>query len=187
MSALPPRVRALAAEVALVVLDVDGVLTDGTLYYGADGEVLKAFHVRDGLGVRVLLREGIEVAVISGRRSAALERRLGDLGITHAYLGRDDKGAAFDELLEATGVPASRTAHVGDDIIDLPLLRRVALPIAVCDAHPLALEAAAHVTTLPGGKAVVREVADLLLEARGRLPGAYEDLLAALHSTKESK
>jgi 3-deoxy-D-manno-octulosonate 8-phosphate phosphatase (KDO 8-P phosphatase) len=177
---LPEPVRAHAARARALVLDVDGVLTDGTLYYGTDGEALKAFHVRDGLGLRLLRLEGIHVAVISAKRSAPLERRLTDLRVPHVYLGREDKLRALDELLEATGVAAEDVAYVGDDLVDLPVLARVGLSVSVADAHPRVRERALWVTRAQGGKGAVREVADGLLLARGRLAAACEALAAEL-------
>jgi len=176
MSSVPAR--AIAAEVRMLALDVDGVMTDGRLWYGAEGEVLKAFHVRDGLGIRLLMHEGVDVAIISARRAPALDRRIRDLGIAHVFVGRDDKESALDEILETLRVPATQIAYVGDDILDLPVMRRIGLPIAVADAHPLVREEAAWVTSLPGGTGAVREVADALLHARGRLREASESLLA---------
>jgi len=178
VTGLPAGARDRAAGVRLLVLDVDGVLTDGTLYYGADGEVLKAFHVRDGFGLKVLREEGIAAAVISGRRAPALERRLSELGLEHAFLGRDDKARAFDELLAEVGVPDGAVAYVGDDVLDLPVLRRAGLSIAPADAHPLVREEVAWVTSAGGGRAVVREIADGLLDARGRFRDAYEEAVA---------
>jgi len=161
----------------LLVLDVDGVLTDGTLWYGPDGEQLKAFHVRDGLGLRLLRHEGIAVAVLSARSSGALERRVRDLRIEHALLGRDDKRSALDALLGQTGVDVDHLACVGDDVLDLPVMRRAGLAIAPRDAHALARAEAAWITAAHGGRGAVREVADGLLEARGRLSAVCESLL----------
>jgi 3-deoxy-D-manno-octulosonate 8-phosphate phosphatase (KDO 8-P phosphatase) len=181
VTSLPIALRQRAAAIRLVIFDVDGVMTDGTLWYGADGEVLKPFHVRDGLGVKLLRRVGIEVAVISGRQSAALERRLADLPIEHVFLGRDDKGNALDELLGRTGIPVEAMAHVGDDVLDLAPMRRVGLGIAVQDAHAAVLAEADWVTQSPGGRGAVREVADGLLDARGDLRQAWEELLEEKH------
>lgn len=181
MTTVPDAVRDRAASVSMLVLDVDGVLTDGTLYYGAEGELLKAFHVRDGLGLRLLMQEGLDVAVISARRAPVLEKRLADLRIEHAYLGRDDKLKAYQELTAATGHDAARIAFVGDDLLDLEVLRRVGLPIAVADAHRLIQREVAWITGAPGGRGAVREVCDGLLEARGRLEAACE----ALHQRRE--
>ncbi|MFW5920718.1 MAG: KdsC family phosphatase [Polyangiales bacterium] len=177
MSRVPDGVREAAARIRLLVLDVDGVLTDGTLWYGPDGEYLKAFHVRDGLGIRLLRPEGIGVAVLSARRSPALERRVADLGIEHVVLGRDDKRAALGELLSSAGVDACDAACVGDDVLDVPVMRGVGLAIAPADAHALARAEAAWVTEAPGGRGAVREVADGLLDARGRLSACCEALI----------
>jgi 3-deoxy-D-manno-octulosonate 8-phosphate phosphatase (KDO 8-P phosphatase) len=155
-----------AARVRLLVLDVDGVLTDGRLYYGARGEALKVFHVRDGLGLKLLAAADITVAVISGRRSAMTAKRCRELGVKHLLQGIDDKLAAFNTLRGRLGVTPSVCACVGDDAPDVPLMREVGLSFAVADAHPQARNAAHLVTRLPGGQGAVREVCDYLLEAR---------------------
>jgi len=160
-----PRTEA-AARVRLLVLDVDGVLTDGRLYYGARGEALKVFHVRDGLGLKLLAAAGVTVAVISGRRSNMTGRRCRELGVRHLVQGVDDKLAAFHRLRGRLGVAAGACACVGDDVPDVPLMREVGLSFAVADAHPQARSAAHVITQLPGGKGAVREVCDFLLEAR---------------------
>lgn len=160
-----------AAGVRLLVLDVDGVMTDGRLYYDADGREFKSFHVRDGYGIKRLMEAGVTVAVISGRRSQSAAGRMAELGIRHVMLGREDKDRALDELLAGLGVPASAAACVGDDAPDLPVMRRVGLPIAVADCHASVAGAAAWRTSLPGGAGAVREVCDLLLAARANPPG----------------
>jgi len=160
---LTPR---LARRIALVVLDVDGTLTDGGLWFGARGEVLKRFHVRDGHGIRLLQGAGVEVAVISGRRSPAVAARCRELGIRHVLQGAADKSAALDRLLRRLQLLESQVACVGDDTPDVPLFVRVAFAVAVRDAHPLAARVAHCATTLPGGGGAVREVADWLLAAR---------------------
>jgi 3-deoxy-D-manno-octulosonate 8-phosphate phosphatase (KDO 8-P phosphatase) len=155
-----------AAAIRLLVLDVDGVLTDGRLYFGARGEALKAFHVRDGHGIRQLSEAGVDIAVISGRNSPAVARRCRELGIRHLVQGAGDKLAAFQTLLRKLNVPSHHCACVGDDSLDVPLMQTVGLAFAVADAHPDAREAAHHVTSTPGGLGAVREVCDLLLGAR---------------------
>ena len=177
-SSLPPELSPLAAAVRLLVLDADGVLTDGRLYYGESGETLKAFHAQDGLGLRLLRNEGVQLAVISGRSSPALARRLADLRIHHVMLGRDDKGAALAECLACAGVPAGEAAFVGDDVLDLVGMRAVGLSVAVADAHWLVRREASWTTQLRGGRGAVREVADGLQIARRRLDGAVEALLS---------
>lgn len=174
----PGEVPAGAAAVQLLLLDVDGVLNDGLIWYGPDGEVFKPFHSRDGFGIRLLLREGVQVGVLSARKSPALERRLADLKVQHAVLGRDDKIRGLDELLERTGVAPEQAASMGDDVLDLPVMRKVGLAITVRDGHPLVQAEAGWITHLPGGRGAVREVADGILRARGRLEAACEALLA---------
>ena len=153
-------------RIELLVLDVDGVLTDGRLYYGAKGESLKVFHVRDGYGIQRLARAGIAVAIISGRKSAAVARRARDLGIRHVAQGVDDKLAELKQLLKRRGLSLEQCACVGDDTPDVPVLDASGLGIAVADAHPDALAAADLVTSRPGGRGAAREVCDWLLAAR---------------------
>ena len=155
-----------ARRIRLLVLDVDGVLTDGRLYLSAAGEELKVFHVRDGSGLVAVQRAGITVAIISGRDSAAVTRRAAELGIRHVRQGVGDKGAALDQLLDELGVSAAATACVGDDTPDVPMLRRAGLAIGVADTHPALLAAAHWVTPSNGGQGAVREACDLLLSAR---------------------
>jgi 3-deoxy-D-manno-octulosonate 8-phosphate phosphatase (KDO 8-P phosphatase) len=162
------RKCAAADAIRLLVLDVDGVLTDGRLYFGSRGEALKAFHARDGYGIRQLISSGVAVAVISGRRSAAVSARCRELGIAPVLLGVADKLAAFARLRKRAGVAARECACVGDDLPDVPLFSLVGLSFAVADAHPLARRAADRVTALPGGLGAVREVCDRLLAARAR-------------------
>lgn len=153
----------MTSPIRLLVLDVDGVLTDGRLWYGSDGEELKGFHVRDGLGIKSLQAAGVEVAIISGRASPAVARRAGELGLRHIVQGCEDKGRAFDTLCATLGIRAHEVACVGDDTPDLPMLARAGIAIAVADAHPDVRAAASRVTTLPGGHGAVREVCDWLL------------------------
>jgi 3-deoxy-D-manno-octulosonate 8-phosphate phosphatase (KDO 8-P phosphatase) len=156
-----------ASHIRLLVLDVDGVLTDGRLFLSAAGEELKVFHVRDGSGLVAVQRAGVVVAIISGRDSPAVTRRARELGISHVYQGVDDKGAQLDRLMAELGVTAAATACVGDDTPDAPMLRRAGLAIGVADAHPALLAVAHWVTPSGGGHGAVREVCDLLLSARG--------------------
>lgn len=163
---LGPKHRAIAARIRLLVLDIDGVLTDGQIHYDAAGREFKSFHVRDGYGIVAVQKAGVTVAVISGRGSRASAARLRDLGIRHARLRAPDKAAALAAILRATGVPATAMAAVGDDLPDLPVLARSALPVAVADAHPGIHGSVAARTRLAGGRGAVREVCDLLLAAR---------------------
>jgi len=160
------RVLERARRIRLLVLDVDGVLTDGRLYLSPAGEELKVFHVRDGSGLVAVQRAGIAVAIVSGRDSAAVTRRAAELGIRHVRQGVADKGMELDRLLAELAIDPAETACVGDDTPDLPMLRRAGLAIAVADAHPALTEAAHWTTAAPGGRGAVREVCDLLLSAR---------------------
>lgn len=160
---LTPR---LARRIALLILDVDGVLTDGGLWYGPRGEVQKRFHVRDGHGIKLLQAAGVEVALISGRQSPSVKVRCRELGVKQALQGIDDKGAALDRLLRRRNLSETQVACMGDDTPDIPLFVRVAFAVAVADAHPLAQRAAHCRTALPGGHGAVREVCDWLLAAR---------------------
>ncbi|HTT06906.1 MAG TPA: HAD-IIIA family hydrolase [Steroidobacteraceae bacterium] len=153
-------------SIRLLVLDVDGVLTDGRLRYGPYGERDKVFHVRDGHGIKAIRAAGIDVGVISGRRSPAVQRRCRELGIEHLLQGIEDKGAAFVRLIEKLGVPARQCACIGDDVPDLPIMQQAGLAVAVADAHPTALAASHRRTRALGGFGAVREVCDWLLAAR---------------------
>ena len=154
------------SRVKLVGFDVDGVFTDGRFYLSDDGIESKAFHTQDGYGVRALLREGVEVAVVSGRRSGAVERRMTELGVVHVVLGTADKVRDFSELADSLGIGMDETAFVGDDVPDRALLDAVGVPIAVANAVSDVREVCAHVTRARGGYGAVREVAELLLAAR---------------------
>ncbi len=156
----------IAAGVRLAVFDIDGVFTDGRIWMGTDGVEFKAFSVRDGVGVKQLLAAGIEVAIISGRASSAVDRRMAELGVTRVVQGCNDKAEALATLLRDTGIGAASAAFLGDDTPDLPALRAVGLPAAVADAHPEVLAAAAWTASLPGGRGAVREFCEFLLAAR---------------------
>lgn len=157
-----------ANDVRLLVLDVDGVLTDGRLYFTARGEEMKCFHVRDGAGIVQLLRAGVQVAVISGRDSRAVERRMNELGVTWVRQGVHDKLAALRELLEIIGLTTHEVACMGDDFPDVPLLEAARLAVTVSDAHSSAKSRAHFITQAAGGHGAVREVCDLILESQRR-------------------
>lgn len=163
-----------AAGVRLVIFDVDGVLTDGRLFFDPDGNEFKGFHSRDGQGKIMLQRSGVAVAVISGRYSPAVSKRMDSLGIEHAYQGCRDKLPAYQELLDKLGLTPEQTAHVGDDLPDLSLLRRVGFAVAVADAHPSILPYVHWITRAAGGQGAAREVCDFIMEAQGTLPGLVE-------------
>jgi 3-deoxy-D-manno-octulosonate 8-phosphate phosphatase (KDO 8-P phosphatase) len=171
MSARAARKRpAPLAGIRLLVLDVDGVMTDGRLRYGGTGETDKSFHVRDGYGIKAVLAADIDVAVISGRNSPAVSRRCEELGIRHVHQGIDDKAAVLARLLATLDIQARQCACIGDDRPDVPLMVQAGLAVAVADAHPEALAIAHRRTRLPGGAGAVREVCDWLLAAKRR-PG----------------
>jgi 3-deoxy-D-manno-octulosonate 8-phosphate phosphatase (KDO 8-P phosphatase) len=160
--------RKSAAAIRLLVLDVDGTMTDGRLYFGPRGEAFKVFHVRDGQGIKRLDAAGVQVAVISGRTSKMVSVRCRELGVEHVIQGAEDKVAAFEKLRKRLKIEASHSACVGDDAVDVPLMKVVKLAFAVADAHREAIRAAHVVTSLPGGQGAVREVCDYILEARKR-------------------
>jgi 3-deoxy-D-manno-octulosonate 8-phosphate phosphatase (KDO 8-P phosphatase) len=162
----PQALVARAARVRLVLLDVDGVLTDGRLYYGADGEALKAFDVRDGHGI-VMLRDHVDFGVVSGRPGKASEARLHELRFKHFVFGERDKLAGYARLAHL-GVPDEEVAYMGDDVNDVALLRRVGLAACPADARPEVKEAVHFVARSPGGRGAVRELCDLILRAKGR-------------------
>lgn len=162
----------LPEPVRMLVLDCDGVLTDGGMYFSADGQAMKRFDVKDGLALSRLAGLGFPTAVLSGDQSAITAKRCEVLCITHTILGRLDKEDALRELLATTGVPAEAVVYVGDDVTDLPAMRMVGLGVAVADAVPEVLAAAGWVTQRPGGRGAVREVCDAItaqLAARGRV------------------
>jgi 3-deoxy-D-manno-octulosonate 8-phosphate phosphatase (KDO 8-P phosphatase) len=161
-------------RIKLLILDIDGVLTDGGIIYNDNGVETKVFNVKDGLGIRLLMEAGIDVGIITGRRSGALLHRCKNLGIDLVYDGIDDKAAVFDRVLDRTGATAEETAYMGDDLPDIPLMKRVGLAIAVADAHPVVLENADMVTSANGGKGAVREACEEILKARGRWESILE-------------
>ena len=170
----PEDVLTRASRIRLLILDIDGVLTDGRLYFDAKGESLKVFHVRDGHGIKMAQRGGLEVALVSGRRSDAAYHRARELGISRFYEGVRDKVTILEELLAALHLKAAEVAAVGDELVDLPLFHRVGLAVAVADAVPEVVAVAHWVTSLPGGRGAVREVCDLILKARGK----WQELLS---------
>ena len=154
-------------RIKLLCLDVDGVMTDGSVLLDDDGTETKRFFVRDGTAIRMWQRAGGEVAIITGRRGAAVRNRAAELGVVHVHDGVGRKGDVFEELLEKLQLDASEAAMVGDDLPDLPILTRCGYPVAVRDAAPEVIDVACHVTVAPGGRGAVREVVERLLKARG--------------------
>ncbi len=166
--------KKIAAEIELVVFDVDGVFTDGRIWIDNAGNESKSFNVRDGHGVKLLLHYGVQVAVLSGRRSHAVEVRMRELGVTDVLQGHIDKRAAFNELLSAKPTSQDRAAYVGDDIVDVQAMQLAALSFAVADAHSWVKQHADIVTQNDGGHGAVREVCELILDAKGLLDKALQ-------------
>ncbi len=164
---MDPMLRERAARVRLVALDVDGVLTDGRLYFDSQGNELKAFNTRDGLGLKALQRFGIDLAIITGRKSPMVTVRATQLDIQHIYQGSDDKLSAYMDLLQKTGLAAEQVCYAGDDWVDLPVLLRVGLSVTVPDADEHVRERVHWVTHRRGGEGAVREICDLILSAQG--------------------
>lgn len=175
-----PELLLRAQGVRVLLLDVDGVLTDGRIYVGEHGETVKAFSTLDGHGIKLVARAGIVPAVITGRDSAAVRRRVADLGIAHAAYGVDDKLAAAEAMRAALGVGWDAMAAMGDDWPDLPLLERAAFACAPANAHVEVRAVAHHVTTAVGGHGAARECCDLLLAAAGRYAGLLRGHLVTL-------
>ncbi len=165
---LDPELQARFAQVELLSLDVDGVLTDGRLYFTDAGMELKTFSSQDGHALKMLQEAGVPVAIITGRSSRLVTRRARELGIRRVFQGARDKRVAFERLLADTGVAAQAVAHVGDDIPDLPVLRRAGLAIGVANQNPTLAEHVHYVTQAPGGRGAVREICELILRSQGR-------------------
>lgn len=166
-----------AAGIRLVVFDVDGVLTDGSLYIGDNGIEYKAFNSKDGLGMKLLQKNGVEVAIITARSSNVVKLRMESLGIKHLYQGQQEKLPAFEALRHQLGLNYEQIAYVGDDVIDLPVMRKVGLAIAVADAHELVKKYAHWQTTANGGRAAGREACEMIMQAQGTLEKALGEYL----------
>ena len=178
MTVMDAALRERAANIRMLVLDVDGVLTDGKLYFDHAGHEMKAFNTRDGQGMKALQRCGIEVAVITGRKSEAVTQRMTQLGVQHVYQGREDKLNAFLQLLETTGLDAQQICFAGDDWIDLPVLLRVGLAVSVADAEDQVKQHAHWITTRNGGAGAVREICNLILVAQDKEKTILDEILA---------
>ena len=174
---ISPELREKFSNLKLLVCDVDGVLTDGKLVYSEGGESIKTFHVHDGMGLRLLMENGVEVGIITARSGVAVAKRMSDLKIKHVVQGRGDKGAALQELLDTLGVAAEHVAYIGDDIIDLPALRLAGIGVSVANGHMSVRAEADFVTGASGGEGAVRELADAILEAKVGLEVAIETVL----------
>ncbi len=161
-----------AKKIKLLVCDVDGVFSDGRIYLGNDGEELKAFHTKDGFGIKALGSSGVDVAIITGRRSAIVANRMSALNVKHIVQGQEDKLPALIDLAKQLGLSPNEIAYIGDDIPDLDCILHVGLGIAVQDAHPSVLTLANYTTFVRGGFGAVREVCDLIMQCQGTLDGA---------------
>jgi 3-deoxy-D-manno-octulosonate 8-phosphate phosphatase (KDO 8-P phosphatase) len=161
-------VTARARGIKLLLMDCDGVLTDGLLWLTADGDEQKAFHARDGQGISLLHRAGLHTGIITGRQSSAVDRRAQDLKMSYVRQYAKDKVKAFEEILAEAGVTTNECAYIGDDVGDVPVMHRVGLAVAVADAVAETKQAAHYITALKGGQGAVREVCDLILKTQGR-------------------
>ena len=171
------RLKKLAQNIKLVIFDVDGVLTPGTLFFDNKGQEYKAFHSKDGHGLRMLLECGLQAAIITGRKSNLVEHRMRDLGIEHVFQGYRDKSPAFKELLSLTGLKPEQIAYMGDDVIDLPVMSKVGMAIAVQDAHSFVCQHADYITQTRGGRGAAREAIEFILDAQGLLQEKLETYL----------
>ena len=175
MNAVPPTAAERASRVKLMIFDVDGVLTDGSLMFTADGDAMKSFNSMDGHGMKLLREAGVDTAIITGRKSRIVEVRAQELRVTHLYQGAADKRVAFADLLKATGIGPEACGYMGDDWPDLGVMLQCGFAAAPADAHADVLSRAHWVSDKRGGHGAVREVTDLILRAQNR----YEAMLAA--------
>lgn len=162
-------ILARAARIKLLIFDVDGVLTDGGLFMDKDGHEYKKFHSRDGHGMKMLQQTGVEIAIITGRTSQVVAHRMNGLGIKHVFQGQHDKRVAFNQLLAQFSISEDEVAYVGDDVVDLPVMRKVGLAVAVQDAHALTKKHAHWQTPNGGGRGAARDICELIMEAQGTL------------------
>ncbi len=171
---LPVELARAAAAVKLLIMDVDGVLTDGRIFIRDNGEEIKAFHTLDGHGIKMLHQCGVQTAIITGRDALSVAVRARQLGIGHYFKGISDKRAAYARLREEAGVEEHECAYIGDDVVDLPVMVRCGLPAAVPQAHELVLQHAAYITRRPAGAGAVRELCEVIMQAKGYLKTALE-------------
>ncbi|OSI06723.1 3-deoxy-D-manno-octulosonate 8-phosphate phosphatase [Neisseria animaloris] len=175
MQNISPEIQSRAAKIKLLIMDVDGVLTDGHIYIRDNGEEIKPFHTLDGHGLKMLQASGVQTAIITGRDAPSVGIRVKQIGINHYYKGIHDKRAAYADLREKAGVEEHECAFIGDDVVDLPVMVRCGLPVAVPEAHWFALQHAAYVTRKTAGKGAVRELCDLIMQAQGTLEPALQE------------
>lgn len=177
MQPLAHELQQRAASIKLLILDVDGVLTDGHIYIRDTGEEIKSFHTLDGHGLKMLQASGVQTAIITGRDAPSVGLRVKQIGIQYYFKGIHDKRAAYAQLREQAGVEEHECAFVGDDVVDLPVMVRCGLPIAVPEAHDFTLQHAAYITRRSAGKGAVREVCDLIMQAQGTLQAALDEYI----------
>ena len=168
-----------AAQIKLVVFDVDGVLTDGSLFIGDDGEEYKAFYSKDGFGMKLLQKTGVEIGIITARKSEVVRHRMESMNIQHIYQGRLEKLPALEEMVKKTGCSFEHTAYVGDDVIDLPAMRKAGLAISVQDAHPVTKQHSHWQTPSNGGRGAARDVCELIMQAQGTLQAQFDKYINA--------
>jgi len=171
MLGLTTEQQAKIKRLKLLILDVDGVLTDGRLFFDDNGKEYKCFHARDGHGIKLLRQSGVEVAVISGRKSNSVTIRMQNLGVEYVYQGHENKRAAFSEILQTLQLTPDQVAHVGDDVLDLPIMVQVGFAVAVQDANFAVKRHADWCTSVAGGMGAVREVCDLIMQVQGTFDG----------------
>jgi 3-deoxy-D-manno-octulosonate 8-phosphate phosphatase (KDO 8-P phosphatase) len=164
-------------QLKLLILDVDGVLTDGRLFFDDNGKEYKCFHARDGHGIKLLRQSGVEVAVISGRKSNSVAIRMQTLGVQLVYQGHENKRAAFTEILQHLNLSPKQVAHVGDDVLDLPIMVQTGFGVAVADAHFAVKQRADWCTQIAGGQGAVREVCDLIMQVQGTFDAMLQTYL----------
>lgn len=166
-----------ANRIKLLICDVDGVLSNGKVYYSNEGDEIKNFNIKDGLGIKQLLSNDIQVAIITGRKSAIVQHRASELGIPFIYQGKKDKRAAYQEIISQLSITPEQVAHVGDDLPDLPLMQISGLGISVSDGHFFVRQNADWITETKGGEGAVREIADLLLHSQDKLDAIHKTYL----------
>jgi 3-deoxy-D-manno-octulosonate 8-phosphate phosphatase (KDO 8-P phosphatase) len=167
-----------AADIKLVIFDVDGVLTNGGLFFGDSGEEYKMFNSKDGHGMKMLQDSGVHIAIITGRSSNVVTQRMINLGVEHVFQGVADKNIAYQELKAQLGIDDNNIAYMGDDVIDLPVMTKVGLPMAVADAHPVVIENADWTSQYKGGHGAAREACEMIMQAQGTLAPMIKDYLS---------
>ncbi len=177
-SMISATVRQAAQQIKLFIMDVDGVLTDGRIFIRDTGEEIKSFHTLDGHGIKMLHKHGIQTAIITGRDAPSVGIRVQQLGIQHYFKGIADKRSCYQQLIAKLGLVEEQCAYIGDDVVDLPVMKHCALAVAVANAHPVVLRHATYITHAAGGSGAVREVCDLLLDAQGYLDADLAEYLA---------